>query len=251
MNDRPNQDTLGMRIWMLCQRLVALIALILISPLFLALCVAVRLDSPGPSLYSQVRPGRHGVPFRTWKIRSMVNGADKNKALAKATASDAPEITRVGRIIRDLKLDELPQLISVVRGDMALVGPRPIAESLYEHLEAELPGFARRLEVLPGVTSLAQVRIYENEDVEHLVEDWSLRFEAERHYLQHRSVAYDLLIIALTAGYLVRKVFRKIAPGHSEAPQAGAEQSDRSGMTLRSGAVMAVAVIATGCAVLI
>ena len=89
----------------------------------------------------------------------MVDGADKNASLAIATAIDAPEITRVGRVIRDLKLDELPKLISVVRGDMALVGPRPIAGALYEHLEAQIPGFARRLDVLPGVTSLAQVCI--------------------------------------------------------------------------------------------
>ena len=250
MSDRPNADPFAMRIWMVCQRVAALVALILTSPLLLALCIAVRLDSPGPSLYSQIRPGRFGVPFRLWKIRSMVDGADKNASLAIATAIDAPEITRVGRVIRDLKLDELPKLISVVRGDMALVGPRPIAGALYEHLEAQLPGFARRLDVLPGVTSLAQVCICENEDVEHLVEDWSLRFEAERHYLQHRCIAYDLLIIGLTAGYLVRKVVRKIASLSFDGDEKHMEEA-RSGLNVRAGAVVAVAVIATGCAVLI
>ena len=209
---RPDSEPLSLRLWALAQRGLAALALLLASPLLLVLCLAVRLDSRGPFLYQQQRPGRDGVPFRTWKIRSMVQGADRNAALARATASDAPEITRVGRILRDLKLDELPQLWNVVRGDMAIVGPRPIAASLQAHLEAEIPGFARRLAVRPGLTSLAQVCIYENEAIEHLVEDWSLRFEAERHYLQHRSVGYDLVVIGLTLGYLLRKVLRRLTP---------------------------------------
>lgn len=250
MSDSSSVDTIAIRAWMLVQRVVAAVALVVVSPLLLLLCAAVRLDTPGPSLYSQVRPGRHGIPFRTWKIRSMVNGADKNKTLAKATASDAPEITRVGRIIRDLKLDELPQLVSVVRGDMALVGPRPIASALHNHLEMKLPGFERRLDVLPGVTSLAQVCIYDNEDVEHLEEDWALRFEAERHYLQHRCVAYDLLIIGLTAGYLARKALRSFLSVGSGCDVRRLVRV-RPGLNVRSGTIMAVAVIATGCAVLI
>lgn len=210
MRSERSREALSLRTWALVQRALALLALLAASPLVALLCLAVRLDSRGPLLYEQTRPGRGGVPFRTWKIRSMVQGADRNAALARATAADAPEITRVGRVLRDLKLDELPQLWSVVRGEMALVGPRPIAPSLQALLEAEIPGFERRLEVRPGLTSLAQVCIYENEDIEHLIADWSLRFEAERHYLQHRSVAYDLVIVALTIGYLARKVLRRL-----------------------------------------
>ncbi|MEE4298332.1 MAG: sugar transferase [Pseudomonadales bacterium] len=207
--ERPG-ESLPLRSWHHVQRAVALLTLLAASPLLALLCLAVRLDSRGPFLYRQTRPGRAGIPFSTWKIRTMVVGADRNPALARATAADAPEITRVGRMLRDLKLDELPQLWNVVRGEMALVGPRPVAPALQAMLEVEIPDFERRLEVRPGLTSLAQVCIYENEDLEHLVADWSLRFEAERHYLQHRSVAYDLVIIALTVGYLLRKVLRRL-----------------------------------------
>ena len=211
--NRHTADSTGRdHLWSATQRTAALVALACLAPLFAVLYVLVRCDSRGPFLYSQTRPGRHGVPFRTWKIRSMVVGADRNAALARATRSDAPEITRVGRVLRDLKLDELPQLWNVVRGDMAIVGPRPVAASLQAHLEERIPGFAARLDVRPGLTSLAQVCILENEDIEHLVEDWTLRFEAERHYLAQRSPSYDLVIIGLTIAYLLRKTLGRLIP---------------------------------------
>jgi len=138
----------------------------------------------------------------------MTVGADRDPMLARAVASNSPEVTRVGRYLRDLKLDELPQLWNVVRGDMALVGPRPISESLQEHLESKIPGFRSRLSVPPGLTSLGQICINENENVERVVEDWKVRYEAERHYLIHRSGSYDFVIIAMTLGYCLRKLVR-------------------------------------------
>ena len=142
----------------------------------------------------------------------MTVGADRNPMLARAVTAATPEVTRVGRVLRELKLDEVPQLWNVVRGEMALVGPRPIAPALHEHLEQEIPGFSERLSVRPGLTSLGQVCIEENAAVENVVEDWSVRFEAERHYLRNRSVAYDLVIIGLTVRYCLRKVGLQIFP---------------------------------------
>ena len=196
------------RMWIACQRALALFLLVLAMPLFAVLYFVVRLDSKGPFLYRQARPGRFGEPFYAYKIRTMTVGADRNEMLARAVTADTPEVTRVGRYLRDLKLDELPQLWSVVRGQMAFVGPRPIAPPLQSYLEETIPGFRSRLDVPPGLTSLGQICIDGNEAVEQVVADWSVRFEGEKHYLAHRSVAYDLAIIVLTVGYVLRKLAR-------------------------------------------
>jgi polysaccharide export outer membrane protein len=197
-------------VWHLAQRLIALFVLVALAPLMAILFVVVKLDSRGPFIYVQDRPGRFGVPFRAYKIRSMTVGADRNPMLAHAVTSDTPEVTRAGKYLRDLKLDELPQLWNIARGEMAFVGPRPIAPSLQQHLEGFIPGFRQRLEVLPGITSLGQICIEENDAAENVVSDWAVRFEGEQHYLLHRNVVYDLTIIFLTAGYCFRKVLRRI-----------------------------------------
>ena len=196
--------------WLLVQRLLALLMLAALTPLLAILYIVVKLDSRGPFLYSQERPGRLGQPFRAYKIRSMTVGADRNPQLAHAVTSNTPEVTRAGRYLRDLKLDELPQLWNIVRGEMAFVGPRPIAPSLQEHLEKYIPGFRQRLLVLPGMTSLGQICIEENDAAENVVADWVVRFEGEQHYFLHRNVIYDITIILLTAGYCVRKVVRRL-----------------------------------------
>jgi polysaccharide export outer membrane protein len=141
----------------------------------------------------------------------MCDGADKNPELAHAVTSSTPEVTRIGRYLRDLKIDELPQLWNIVRGDMVFVGPRPIAPELQSHLETHIPGFHQRLQALPGITSLGQICIEENDSPENVVKDWAVRFEGEQHYMLHRNIAYDITIILLTAGYCVRKAVRKIA----------------------------------------
>lgn len=203
-------SALRWRLWQLLQQVAAGLTLLISTPLLIALYVLVKVDSRGPFLYFQQRPGHLGRRFTACKIRTMTVGADRNPMLARAVTSASPEVTRVGRFLRDLKLDELPQLWNILRGDMVFVGPRPIAPGLQEFLESRIPGFAARLSVPPGLTSLGQVCIEENESVERVVEDWSVRFEAERHYLAHRSVAYDLVIIGMTIGYVLRKVLRRL-----------------------------------------
>jgi polysaccharide export outer membrane protein len=214
---RLAQPTAMFSVWLLVQRFLALVMLIVLAPLLAVLFVLVKLDSRGPFIYMQKRPGRFGIPFKAFKIRSMSVGADRNPELAHAVTSDTPEVTRVGRYLRDFKLDEIPQLWNIVRGEMAFVGPRPIAPSLQEHLEKYIPGFGQRLLVLPGMTSLGQICIEENEAAENVVADWIVRFEGEQHYFLHRNVIYDITIMLLTAGYCLRKVIRRFPVGMSQA----------------------------------
>jgi len=196
--------------WPVVQRVGAFLLLLAATPLLALLFLAVKYDSPGPFFYRQQRPGLRGKPFTAWKIRTMTVGADRNVLLAHAVTSSSPEVTRVGRVLRDLKIDELPQLWNVVRGDMVFVGPRPVATALHEHLERHIPAFSLRLSVPPGLTSLGQVCIEDNDAPERVIQDWSVRFEAERHYLQHRSVGYDLVIICMTLAYCARKLARRL-----------------------------------------
>lgn len=190
--------------WCLVQRVMAGMLLILLSPLFLVLYPAVRLSSPGPFLYSQMRPGRFGVPFRAYKLRTMRMGADRDTAAARGVRSGDPLVTPIGRLLRRLKIDEFPQLFNVMKGDMALVGPRPIALSFQQELESKIPGFSARLAVTPGLSSLPQVCVMESQSPDKVVEDWSRRFRMERHYIARQSVGYDLVVIALTVALILR-----------------------------------------------
>jgi polysaccharide export outer membrane protein len=191
-------------IWSVAQRLLAALLLVLLSPLFLLLYPAVRLSSSGPFLYSQMRPGLSGVPFRAYKLRTMRVGADRNTDAARSVRAGDPMVTPIGRILRSTKIDEAPQLYNVLKGEMALVGPRPIAISFQQELEAKIPGFSARLMVKPGLSSLPQVCVLESQSPEHVVEDWSRRFRMERHYIANQSVLYDLVVIGLTAALILR-----------------------------------------------
>ncbi len=197
--------------WLVAQRAIALFAIVALLPLLAILYPAVRLTSRGPFFYSQMRPGRNGAPFRAYKVRTMYMGADRDAKAARSVRSGDPMVTPVGRILRDLKIDELPQLYNVLRGEMALVGPRPIASSLQQELEEKIPDFASRLLVKPGVTSLPQVCILESGEQSQVVEDWTRRFAMERHYIANRSVGYDLIVIGLTFAFVVRKGVRAVA----------------------------------------
>jgi polysaccharide biosynthesis/export protein len=237
---------LGFGLWSVAQRLIAALLLVVLSPVFLILYPVVRLTSPGPFIYSQMRPGRFGVPCRAYKIRSMRTGADNNKDAARSVRAGDPMVTPVGRMLRKTKLDEAPQLFNVLKGEMALIGPRPIAISFQQELEAKIPGFSARLLVKPGLSSLPQVCVLESQSPEHVVEDWSRRFRMERHYIANQSVAYDLIVIALTAALILRTGFaalrqasgsihRRLAPpvtliallltGCASMPDAGGERA--------------------------
>jgi lipopolysaccharide/colanic/teichoic acid biosynthesis glycosyltransferase len=175
--------------------LLAALLLLLASPLLLVAVVAIRLESRGPPVYRQRRVGRDGRPFELWKLRTMVPGAETMGAGVYVLEGD-PRITRVGRLLRRLSLDELPNLVNVLKGEMAMVGPRPtIQEQVDRYTERQ----RRRLEVRPGITGWAQVN-------GRTSLSWPQRIELDVWYVEHRSLRLDLRILARTA--------RLLATGH-------------------------------------
>lgn len=164
-------------------------------PLMAAAWLAIRLTSPGPGVYAQTRAGRGGRAFRIFKIRSMHHSKATAADFAWATAGDA-RITRVGKVLRALHLDELPQLFNVLRGEMSLVGPRPERPEVIagKGLADDVPGYALRTLVRPGVTGLAQIQLPADSDVT------SVRHKVyyDLYYLAHQSVWLDLRIAAGT-----------------------------------------------------
>jgi lipopolysaccharide/colanic/teichoic acid biosynthesis glycosyltransferase len=189
--------------WAVTQRLIAFAGCVLLSPLLLVMLVLVKSTSRGPFLFSQERPGYRGAHFRLLKVRTMEPGSEVRTALG--TSISDPQITGVGRVLRELKLDELPQLWNVVRGDMELVGPRPLPGELDRELRANIPGFELRYEVKPGLTNVSQVAVLDNKLGPRLVEDWRVRFEGELHYIKNKSFAYDLVVLAMTVLFVLRK----------------------------------------------
>ncbi len=171
--------------------LIAAAALALASPVLLVSAVAIRLESRGPVIYRHVRVGRHGQPFELWKLRTMVQGAERMGAGLYIEPGDA-RITRSGRFLRRFSLDELPNLVNVLRGDLSIVGPRP---TVAEQVECYTPYQRRRLEVKPGITGWAQVN-------GRTSLPWPERIELDVWYVDHRSVRLDLRILARTVRML-------------------------------------------------
>jgi lipopolysaccharide/colanic/teichoic acid biosynthesis glycosyltransferase len=163
------------------------VALAASSPVLAAAALAVRLAERGPVLYRQRRVGKDGVEFELLKLRTMVVGAEGQGAGFAVDEGD-PRITRVGRVLRRLSIDELPQLWNVVRGEMSVIGPRP---TLRYQVERYTPRQARRLEVKPGITGWAQVH-------GRARLPWDERIELDVWYVEHRSALLDLKILAKT-----------------------------------------------------
>jgi len=178
--------------------LVAGLLLIGLSPLILFLMLLVKLTSPGPALYSQVRLGRGGRPFRIFKIRSMFHDCERHSGPRWSTSGDS-RVTWLGGILRATHLDELPQLWNVLRGEMSLVGPRPERPEFTTQLERALPSYRERLRVRPGITGLAQVYLPADVDLA------SVRFKLSYDlcYLQNMSLWTDLRLIIATAFKMV------------------------------------------------
>jgi lipopolysaccharide/colanic/teichoic acid biosynthesis glycosyltransferase len=180
---------------------VAGAALLVASPLLAAAAVAVKLDG-GPVLYRQMRVGKGGIDFELLKLRTMVVGAETMGAGFAVNEGDA-RITRAGRLLRRLSLDELPQLWNVVRGDMSIVGPRPTLRYQVERYDARQ---RRRLEVKPGITGWAQVN-------GRASLPWPERIELDVWYVEHRSALLDLKILALTPLALFRGTYKGATGG--------------------------------------
>jgi lipopolysaccharide/colanic/teichoic acid biosynthesis glycosyltransferase len=163
---------------------VAAAALALFSPVLLAAIVAIRLESRGPAIYRQRRVGLHGREFDLLKLRTMVDGAEAIGAGLAVNVGDA-RITRVGRLLRRTSLDELPNLINVLRGEMAIVGPRPtVPWQVEQYTERE----RRRLSVRPGITGWAQIN-------GRASLPWTERIQLDLWYIEHRTWRLDLEIL--------------------------------------------------------
>jgi sugar transferase (PEP-CTERM system associated) len=176
---------------------LAIIGLILAAPLMVLTALAIRLESPGPILYWQERVGQHGRIFTLCKFRSMRTDAEHGTPVW-ATARDN-RVTRVGRFIRLTRLDELPQLWSVLRGDMSFVGPRPERPYFVEQLAAAIPFYLERHVVKPGLTGWAQVKYQYGSSVEDAME--KLRYDL--YYIKHMSLIFDLTIALDTVKVIV------------------------------------------------
>lgn len=203
------------------------LALLLLSPVFLILAIIIKLESPGPVIYRQLRTGLNlrtndrrrntnirvieerrrldrrrapvpGRPFEIYKFRSMVTDAEKN-GIQLAKKNDA-RVTRLGKLMRRTRIDELPQFWNVLRGDMSIVGPRPERPEIIAYLAEQIPGYTDRLGVKPGITGLAQIRNGYDTDLEHIRRKITL----DRYYIQKCSLVNDLKIILRTLRVVVR-----------------------------------------------
>ena len=183
---------------------LASFGLVLASPFIAAAAVAVKLQDGGPVLYRQRRVGRDGVEFELLKVRTMVEGAERLGAGYAVDKGDS-RITRTGRILRRLSIDELPQLWNVVRGDMSVIGPRP---TLSYQVERYTPRQRRRLEVKPGITGWAQVH-------GRAAVPWEDRIELDVWYVDHRSPKLDLEILARTPLALFAGTYKGTSGGWS------------------------------------
>jgi lipopolysaccharide/colanic/teichoic acid biosynthesis glycosyltransferase len=181
--------------------IMSAMALVFLAEIFAIISLLIRLSSPGPAFYGATRVGHNGKLFKVYKFRSMVDGADKIGL--RVTGMDDPRITRIGRFLRNTKLDELPQLINVLRGEMSLVGPRPEDP---DYVKLYTPEQRMVLSVRPGITGAASV-IYRHEEALLVGEDREHRYIQEimpsklaidLEYLRNISLTRDLKIIANT-----------------------------------------------------
>jgi exopolysaccharide biosynthesis polyprenyl glycosylphosphotransferase len=170
--------------------------LVVLTPI---IALAIKLDSPGPVFYPQPRLGRYGQPFTVYKFRSMRDRAERDGEPQWASAND-PRVTRVGKFLRRTRLDELPQVINVVRGEMSLVGPRPERPEFVEELQRRIPFYRTRLAAKPGLTGWAQI----NYGYGGSLADSLAKLQYDLYYLKHQSPWFDLLILARTILVVLR-----------------------------------------------
>lgn len=169
----------------------AIVALILFSPIMITVAIIIKVTSPGPLIFAQERVGLQNKPFKMYKFRSMVV-QDENKEKGEWTTKNDPRVTPIGKFIRKTSIDELPQMINVLKGDMSLVGPRPERPQFVEKFKEEIPRYMIKHQVRPGLTGWAQVNGYRG--------DTSIkkRIEHDLYYIENWTIGFDFKIIILT-----------------------------------------------------
>lgn len=172
---------------------LSLIMLIVTSPITIIAAIAIKLESEGPIFYKQERMGMNGKIFKIIKFRTMIKDAEKYTGPVWS-AKDDPRVTKVGKILRRLRLDEIPQAINILKGDMSFVGPRPERPYFVEKLSKEIPLYKRRLKVRPGLTGWAQVKHKYDESIE----DVKIKLRYDLYYIENMSLRLDFKIIFRT-----------------------------------------------------
>ena len=183
---------------------ITLPGILIFSPVFLVIAILVGMNYGTPIIFRQKRPGYRGKPFWVYKFRTMTNALDADNILLP----DSQRITRLGRFLRSTSLDELPELFNVLRGEMSLVGPRPL---LMQYLERYSPEQARRHDVLPGITGWAQVN-------GRNALTWEEKFKLDVWYVEHWSFVLDINILLITAVKVLRREGIN-QPGHTTAEE--------------------------------
>ena len=176
----------------------SLLGMIILSPLLALIALQVKLSSRGPVIYSQERIGVYGLPFRIYKFRTMVEHAEE-EGVPQLTADDDPRITKVGHWLRKYRLDELPQLWNILRGDMSVVGPRPERPYFIEQIMQEAPYYCLLYKVRPGLTSWGPIRVGYTDTMEKMIE----RLNCDIVYIENMSLLLDLKILFFTIGVII------------------------------------------------
>jgi exopolysaccharide biosynthesis polyprenyl glycosylphosphotransferase len=173
--------------------IVSLLILLLSVPITILTSIAIKIDSKGPIFFKQERLGQNGKPFKVFKFRSMINDAEKLTGPVWSQKND-PRVTRMGRFVRRARIDEIPQMFNVLKGEMSLVGPRPERAFFVEKLSQEIPYYKRRLKVRPGVTGWAQIK----HKYDETIEDVKIKLRYDLFYIENMSIRMDFKILLRT-----------------------------------------------------
>ena len=188
------------------------LGLVLLSPLLLAVSILIKIDSRGPVIFRQKRIGRNGKVFEIYKFRSMCVGAEKTGSGVYSGKGDA-RVTRIGKILRATSIDELPQLLNIIKGDMSLVGPRPERPEIAKEYEKEIPEFAFRLKVKAGLTGYAQIYGKYNTTFYD-------KLKMDLMYIRNYSLLLDLKLILMTPKILLMKESTEGVADEKEDPNS-------------------------------
>lgn len=189
-SSRARQARLSGALRTLFHRMVALVGALVALPIALLTALLIKLDSPGPVLYSQERVGKNGRAFRVYKFRSMCTDAEKNGPVWASKDGDA-RVTRVGRVIRKIRVDEIPQFWNILRGDMNFVGPRPERPHFVKQLAEEIPFYEQRHLIPPGLTGWAQIKYPYGASIE----DARQKLQYDLYYIKNQSLVLDAVIL--------------------------------------------------------